>query len=59
MITLKEALDYEIKANPVFSFISWNWLQNIAVQYLVWKVKRKYKTYLYWTNFNSKIPCEG
>jgi hypothetical protein len=39
-------LDYEIRSSWWADLIWFEWGQNLAVRYFVWKVKRKYKKYL-------------
>lgn len=50
MITLKDALDYEIRASAWWtSFVFWDWGQNCAASYFLWKAKRKFARYQFWT----------
>ena len=50
-ITMKQALRYEIESTWWVGLISYSWLQEIVSRYFAWKVKKKYKRYL----FNSVL----
>lgn len=45
-MTLKEALDYEIRSSWIVPWISIGWIQEILAWYYVRKAKRKYSRYL-------------
>lgn len=44
-ITLKQALDYEIRGHWLASWIWFDWGQELLSRYFVRKVTRKYKRY--------------
>ena len=56
MKNINEALDYEIKSHWLAAYISFSWGQEIIAWWIVNKVKRKWKRYLWAENtLNSKI----
>jgi len=40
-------VDYEVRASWWVQWVSWAWLQHLAARYFAWKVKRKYRRYLW------------
>ncbi len=42
-----ELLDYEIRASGWAQYIGIGWMQELVSRYFGWKVKRKYKRYLF------------
>lgn len=45
MISIDDAIDYEIKASWWASWIGWEWGQTLAGKYFAWKVQCKYARY--------------
>ena len=44
-VPLRDILDYEVRASWWASWVSADWMQNLAGTYYAWKVTRKYKRY--------------
>lgn len=44
-ISLSDMLDYEIRSSWLVSWIGWNWGEDLAVKYFIWKTKIKFKRY--------------
>ena len=55
MKNIYEALDYEIKSHWLAAYISFSWGQEIIAWWIVNKVKRKWKRYLWAENTRMKI----
>ncbi len=45
-MNLKQFLDYEVRSSWWAGLIWWEWGQNLAASYFVWKTKRKFNRYL-------------
>lgn len=45
IISMREALDYEIRSSWWASWISWNWGRKLAGKYFAWKIKTGYNRY--------------
>jgi hypothetical protein len=44
-ITMRQALDYEVRASGWAQYISWPWLQELSSSYFAWRVRRRYGRY--------------
>lgn len=53
MISLHDAYVYEVRSSWWTKFVWWDWGQTLASKYFVWKTKRKWNRYLYWTEFKK------
>lgn len=51
----KELLLYEIASSWWACYISWNWVQELAAKYFVWKVERKYNRWLKHNQWKEKV----
>lgn len=45
MISIKEALEYEVNSSVISSRVRSRWVQNILASYFARKVRKKYKNY--------------
>ena len=45
-MTIRDFLDYEIRASWWGWMIWWGWGQNLAARYFAWKTQRKYSRYI-------------
>jgi hypothetical protein len=52
-------LDYEIRSSWWAELIWFEWGQNLAASYFVWKVKRKYKRYLISRNILEQLKSKN
>ena len=55
MKTIKDFLDYEIRAHWLASWVSFDWGQELLGRYFARKVKRKYNRYLRSKQWVQKI----
>jgi len=44
-LPIKVFLEYEIRSSRWASFVSWNWMQELAGRYFAWKASKKYVRY--------------
>lgn len=55
MLTAKEILDYEIRSSLWAQFVGVEFLRNLASHYFAWKVRIKYKQYLWAKKYEGQL----